>query len=334
MFQFCFNYRNQTLFLSSLYHPFFEKNQDLAFHDFERLFDQAWDPVKNGHVPLWIQTLETMPKVSPSKIILNENTVSIGLESDMNSYELKQLEYSLKIFLPWRKGPFDFFGIHVDAEWQSWMKWRRILSQIQPLSGRRVLDVGCGNGYYVLRMLGEGAEQVVGIEPHVLYNMQFLTVQRYLNTDSAVIIPTTLEDFPKTKRKYDTVFSMGVLYHAKQPLDHLNRLATVVREGGQLILETLVVTDHPTDMLIPKNRYAQMRNVTCIPTLKITEAWLAKAGFKNIKLVDLNQTEFSEQRATHWMRFHSLKNYLNPDNIHETIEGYPAPKRAVFVCER
>jgi len=51
---------------------------------------------------------------------------------------------------PWRKGPFDVGGVHIDAEWRSDLKWQRFADSIEPLAGRRVLDVGCGNGYYAL----------------------------------------------------------------------------------------------------------------------------------------------------------------------------------------
>ena len=50
---------------------------------------------------------------------------------------------------PWRKGPFDIHGITIDAEWRSDMKWSRLAEAITPLAGRIVLDVGCGNGFYV-----------------------------------------------------------------------------------------------------------------------------------------------------------------------------------------
>ena len=50
-------------------------------------------------------------------------------------------------------------------------------------------------------------------------------------------------------------------------------------------------------------------------------------------MVDLNQTSLEEQRATEWMRFNSLKDFLDPDDVNKTAEGYPAPLRAVIVAE-
>ncbi|MBT8087923.1 MAG: DUF1698 domain-containing protein, partial [Gammaproteobacteria bacterium] len=77
---------------------------------------------------------------------------------------------------PWRKGPFRIADIDIDAEWRSDIKWARVAGAIEPLSGRRVLDVGCGNGYYALEMQKAGADAVIGIDPTLLYVMQFLAV--------------------------------------------------------------------------------------------------------------------------------------------------------------
>nr|WP_169730591.1 DUF1698 domain-containing protein [Carnimonas nigrificans] len=41
-----------------------------------------------------------------------------------------------------------------------------------------------------------------------------------------------------------------------------------------------------------------------------------------------------EQRSTEWMTFQSLKDFLDPEDQHKTIEGYPAPRRALLVATR
>jgi tRNA (mo5U34)-methyltransferase len=62
--------------------------------------------------------------------------------------------------------------------------------------------------------------------------------------------------------------------------------------------------------------------------------WLAEVGFKDIKLVDVTKTTSEEQRATHWIgdNTQSLKDFLDPNNDNLTIEGLPAPVRAIFIC--
>jgi tRNA (mo5U34)-methyltransferase len=234
---------------------------------------------------------------------------------------------------PWRKGPFCLHGIEIDSEWRSNLKWDRLADSIAPLVGRTVLDVGCGNGYYCCRMAGAGADLVLGIDPTILYVMQFLAVARLLQVPAAAVLPFALEDLPAGMSGLDTVFSMGVLYHRRSPMDHLQSLRGLLRRGGELVLETLVL-DGPGDrVLVPQGRYAKMRNVWFIPTTQALLVWLRRCGFRNARVVDVTPTTVQEQRSTDWMRFQSLADFLDPDDPTRTVEGLPAPQRGIFLAD-
>jgi tRNA (mo5U34)-methyltransferase len=230
---------------------------------------------------------------------------------------------------PWRKGPFDVGGVRVDAEWRSDMKWQRLEGAIEPLAGRRVLDVGCGNGYYALRMAEVGASAVLGIDPTLLYVMQFLAVTAYRHPLPVVVLPLRLQELPDASPVFDTTFSMGVLYHQRSPIDHLRQLRTTLRPGGQLVLETIFIPGEGSCARTPADRYARMNNVWLLPTLAELATWLQRTGFRNIEIVDTSVTTGAEQRATEWMRFESLAEALDPADPGRTIEGWPAPRRVV-----
>ena len=132
---------------------------------------------------------------------------------------------------------------------------------------------------------------------------------------------------------FDTVFSMGVLYHRKSPFEHLEELRSFLKPGGQLVLETLVIEGDENSVLVPGDRYAQMRNVFFIPSSKALTNWLERVGFSNVRVVDEGITSQEEQRATDWMTFHSLVDFLDPEDENKTIEGYPAPRRAVLIAD-
>jgi tRNA (mo5U34)-methyltransferase len=51
-----------------------------------------------------------------------------------------------------------------------------------------------------------------------------------------------------------------------------------------------------------------------------------------VRLVDVTVTSIEEQRSTDWMQFHSLQDFLHPDNPQLTCEGLPAPRRAIFMA--
>ena len=237
------------------------------------------------------------------------------------------------MFLPWRKGPFQVGKTLVDTEWRSDWKWQRISRHIEPLEGKRVLDIGCGNGYHLFRMLGAGADLALGIDPTILFNYQFSLLQRLSQPNRAYLLPLRSEHLPQFGG-FDTVFSLGVLYHRRSPIDHLKELLSFAKPGGELVLETLIVEGDQNTLLIPRDRYAKMANVWFIPSTSMLELMLRRAGFVDVKTVDVNVTSIEEQRATRWMKFQSLEDYLDPTDNTKTVEGYPAPARAVLVARK
>ena len=76
-----------------------------------------------------------------------------------------------------------------------------------------------------------------------------------------------------------------------------------------------------------------MRNVWFLPSAPTLLSWLTKCGFKNPRCVDQTTTSLEEQRATDWMRFQSLANFLKPEDRSQTLEGHPAPLRGLFIAE-
>lgn len=233
---------------------------------------------------------------------------------------------------PWRKGPFEVGGITIDSEWRSNLKWDRLKNDIAPLSGRRVLDVGCGNGYYALQMRNAGALSVIGIDPTLLYVMQFLAVNHFLKMERVFALPLRLDELPPATRAFDTSFSMGVLYHQRSPIDHLRQLRGTLRPGGQLVLETIFVPGEESCACTPAERYARMRNVWLLPTIAELKTWLSRSGFKDIRVIDESQTTCEEQRSTEWMSFESLREALKPDDPDWTVEGWPAPRRVIVLA--
>ena len=289
----------------------------------------------HGDYSRWLSTLQNLSHFKTDRIDFCLPEIQIGDKEQIERRQQQEIRQQLLQLHPWRKGPFNVYGITVDSEWRSDIKWNRIKNSISPLQGRHVLDIGCGNGYYMLRMLGEGARWVLGIDPTILFNIQFKTLSQFINHEiSAEILPVGIDQLPGKLNFFDTVFSMGVLYHRRSPIDHLYKLKSCLRPGGELVLETLVIEGPNDQLLLPENRYAKMRNIWFIPTPSALETWLRRSGFKNIRLVDVSTTSLDEQRSTEWMTFESLKDFLDPNDLSRTVEGLPAPRRAILVARR
>jgi tRNA (mo5U34)-methyltransferase len=101
-----------------------------------------------------------------------------------------------------------------------------------------------------------------------------------------------------------------------------------------LVLESLVVPGDIDTIMVPPGRYAKMSNVWFLPSTKALENMLRKLGLKDVHTVDINQTTTQEQRATDWMTFHSLADFLDPNNSSLSAEGHPAPLRATIVATK
>jgi len=309
--------------------------EDANLHEWLQKTEQpAAKALKHGDWTRWKTVLQQLPDIVPSDINLRSDCLQIGHPSDAAEEQIVLLEHLLRQLHPWRKGPYNLFGIYIDTEWRSDIKWRRFANHIQPLEDRTVLDIGCGSGYHGWRMIGEGAKTVIGVEPYLLSAVQFLAVQKYTGNYPFYFLPVGVEELPKTPLLFDTVFSLGLLYHRRSPLDHLLDLRAFLKEGGELVLETLVIEGEKGEILVPEGRYAKMRNVWFIPSPLTLESWLKRCGFNDIRLVDISKTTPDEQRSTDWMRFESLPDFLHPQNRNLTIEGLPAPMRAVFLCRK
>jgi len=312
---------------------FFEQTQHLElsrYHtDFRNALINRLGLRPHGRDQEWFELLNRLPQLNKVDVDFNVDQVTLSTTTRVDQGALREVLMGLH---PWRKGPFNLFGVEIEAEWRSDRKWQRIRPHLSPLAGRRVLDVGTGNGYFLYRILGEQADLALGIDPTRLFLYQFQTLQNLQEKNKAFLLPLADEDLPSCQF-FDTVFSLGVLYHRRRPVQHLQRLINALRPGGELVLETLII-DQGTESLTPVDRYAQMRNVWLIPTRKHVEELLHQCDCQDIKIVDVNVTSTTEQRSTEWMRFQSLADFLDPEDPNKTVEGYPAPVRAVIVATK
>lgn len=308
--------------------------------DLRKGTEKAWKDRRHGLLDEWTDLLCALPEIEPRLVNLASDAVTIGRREQLSKKQQRVIRDILKLLHPWRKGPFDLFGIEVDAEWRSNLKWSRLQGKTTSLMNRLVLDVGCGNGYYMFRALGEGARFVLGIDPSWLFLTQFHAILNYAPGLPVALLPLRSDEFPSVQMRergveFDSVFSMGVLYHRRDPVRHLRELAQALRQGGELILETLTVINNDELLILyPEGPYAKMPNIDLIPSLEILNGWLEESGFGDVQVIDVSQTTVGEQRSTEWMTFESLADFLDPDNPDKTIEGFPAPVRTIMTARK
>ena len=215
---------------------------ETAFPDWTELaslFAARFDPSAHGDLPRWLAAVDALPALIPRRILLGDR---VTVEGDVGAEDRVQLTAALAGLHPWRKGPFSLFGVQIDTEWRSDWKWQRVRPHLAPTQGARVLDVGCGNGYFGWRLLEAGSDLVVGVDPSPLFCLQHQAVNRYIASPANWVLPLRFEELPAPSvlGGFDVVLSMGVVYHRRDPAAHVRDLFRHTRPGGQVVLESRV----------------------------------------------------------------------------------------------
>ncbi len=257
----------------------------------------------------------------------SQDAVTIGRAGELGETDLCLVREAMRSFMPWRKGPFDVFGVEIDAEWQSWRKWNRLLPALPDLTGKVVADIGCNNGYYMFRMLEHKPRCVIGLEPFLQHYYCFKTLRRLAGADELFIELMGVEDISLFPACFDVVFLMGIIYHRISPVEMLREIRAAMRPGGVLILESQAIPGEEPVALFPEERYAKVPGTYFVPTANCLRNWLIRTGFSEVEIFCRHPMSSEEQRKTAWMTFESYKDFLDPGNPTLTVEGYPAPLR-------
>ncbi|MDG4476317.1 tRNA 5-methoxyuridine(34)/uridine 5-oxyacetic acid(34) synthase CmoB [Thiovibrio frasassiensis] len=257
----------------------------------------------------------------------SKDAVTIGRGTELSEADRHLVHDAMRAFMPWRKGPFDVFGVEIDAEWQSWRKWNRLLPALPDLTGKVVADIGCNNGYYMFRMLPHKPRCVVGLEPFLQHYYCFKTLRHLAGAEELFIELMGVEDIPLFPSCFDVVFLMGIIYHRISPVEMLREIRAAMRPGGVLILESQAIPGENPVALFPEARYAKVPGTYFVPTASCLRNWLLRTGFGEVEIFCSHPMSSEEQRKTAWMAFESYEDFLDPHNPNLTVEGYPAPLR-------
>lgn len=143
------------------------------------------------------------------------------------------------------------------------------------LSGKSVLDVGCGVGHLAEFFVNQGC-QVTGVDGRT-QNINSLRA-RYPNLQAHV---GDVERDPLSKfGGFDIVFCYGLLYHLENPIMALRNMTSVCREV--LLLETMVC-DHTLPLVrIEDEPFAfnqALKGIGCRPSPSYVVLTLNRIGF-------------------------------------------------------
>jgi tRNA (mo5U34)-methyltransferase len=292
---------------------------------------QKWFNWKNIK-PLF-DAVEDVKSINIDKVnVLLDDYIKIGKKDDLTTIEHQILQNAKTKLIPWRKGPFILFDDILETEWRSDKKYN-LLRPYFNLNDKIVADVGCNNGYYMLRMLEDNPKMITGFDPSPFFNLQFNLVNHFVKSDIKFEL-LGVEHLEKYEHKFDFIFMLGVLYHRADPIGTLKQLNKALNKNGEIIIDTFMIDGEDEVCLTPNSRYSKMPNIYFIPTIPALTNWLNRAGFIDIQVIAITTTDKEEQRVTPWTFEQSLDDYLDIKDKTKTVEGYPAPKRVYIKAKK
>ena len=284
------------------------------------------------NVEPWYLQLQESCKIEKDNLAIDYGDwFSVGSNDDLTQEEYEVIVKTAKSLIPWRKGPFKVFGLEIDSEWQSNIKYNLIRPYFN-LKDKVVADIGCNNGYYMFRMLEDKPKRLIGFDPSPLTLHQFEFINHFVKSD-IVYEMLGVEHLEFYNHKFDFIFMLGVLYHRPDPVGTLKSLARGLNSKGEILIDTFMIDGDEELCLTPNKRYSKIPNIYFIPTIPALKNWLERAGFENIEVLATTVTTSEEQRKTPWSFDQSLEDFLDENDKTKTVEGYPAPKR-VYVKAR
>ena len=162
-----------------------------------------------------------IPELKTKNLVVNESSLVIGHPDELTEDQMALFQKCIHKLKPWKKGPLHLFGTEIDTEWRSDWKWERLQKSLPDLTDKVICDLGCGNGYFMYRMLEYHPKLVVGIDPNLHAFLEFKLFQRTSGVDNVkfeYLRGDCMTSFPNT---FDVVYCLGVLYHTNDPIGML-----------------------------------------------------------------------------------------------------------------
>jgi len=279
--------------------------------------------------------LSELPSFKSKAVKVDEAALTIGDPSELTIDQHAAWLSIATRMKPWKKGPLNVFGVEIDTEWRSDLKWGRMVPYLPPLKDKVICDLGCGNGYFMYRMLSHDPKLVVGIDPNVHAWMEFKIFQRFAQDDRLRFEFMRGDAMTMFTGMFDVVFCLGVLYHTNDPVGMLRDIYTSMTKGSTLIVDCQGIPGDEAIALFPKKKYANMKGVYFLPTATTLMHWLSRAQFQQMELFFSEPLTSEEQRITKWAPVTtSLGESLDPNDATKTVEGYPAPHRFYIRAKR
>ena len=161
----------------------------------------------------------------------------------------------------------------------------------EDMSGMRVLDIGHAEGFFSFEAERRGATEIIGIDNYPPMNRKFNLCKYAQNSKANSYMMSVYDLDPKKFGTFDMVFFFGVLYHLRNPILALEKIASVC--SGTLLLQTATCSNtsstpmaefHPFGLTVNTGKESKT-DPTCFwfPNTACVDAMLQHTGFIEIE---------------------------------------------------
>jgi tRNA (mo5U34)-methyltransferase len=153
------------------------------------------------------------------------------------------------------------------------------------LRGRRVLDIGCWDGWFSFEMERRGAEVVAA---DIVERDTFLAAREALGSKVEFVLSDVYQLTPERVGRFDIVLLLGVLYHLKHPLLALERVCALTTDLA--LVESFVTDDGSSLAAPPVMEFYETSELVgrfdnwCGPNTSCLLSFCRTAGFATVEL--------------------------------------------------
>jgi tRNA (mo5U34)-methyltransferase len=163
----------------------------------------------------------------------------------------------------------------------------------EDLTGKSVLDIGCGEGFFSFEAERRGAGRILSIDKAEGSEEKFELLRRHFGSRAEFRGLAVDELDPAELGAFDVVIFLSVLQHLPDPFAALARIAGLA--GGLAVMEVCIATaaepvagfdDEP--LMVRRLRGSKRSHV--LPNLAMLHEMLAAAGFDRVEILTTHRS--------------------------------------------
>ncbi|HMV50397.1 MAG TPA: DUF1698 domain-containing protein [Blastocatellia bacterium] len=170
----------------------------------------------------------------------------------------------------------------------------------EDLDGRRLLDIGCWDGFYTFETERHGA-RVTAVDCR--WSPNFFAAREVLNSQAEFHQLNVYELGKDKLGAFDIVLFMGVLYHLRHPLLALERVCEVTRDFAIIeshIIDKMRDADEPVMEFYEFDELGGQYDNWWVPNVECMAQMIRSAGFARVELLYRTDTRAALKAFRTW----------------------------------